>query len=253
MKDLFDAINTRVKEPYWGFFLLSFLAFNWRGLFLLFLASGTAQDRIALFDLQTNLWSLLVCPISMSLLIILITAWLKVCFGKITRIPYEILNTQELNREHKYISEKTKLEDSRAQAIANKEIKLIEKARRDEDIESINNQNVKENLKREIEEVRAEITPIEKEILQAASLDQNGQIIRRAVIGSRFIQAGDTVFGQNDSNLFLKYDHALKTLIMKNFIQEVGDRADMFSITTKGWNLISYLNFPAHRQISSSI
>lgn len=245
MKDLIDAINTRVKEPYWGFFLLSFLAFNWRGLFLLCFATGAAQERINLFDSQTTMWSLVVCPISTALIIVLLTPWLKVCFGKITRIPYEILNTQELNREHKYISEKTKLEDSRAQAIANKEIKLIEKARRDEDIESINNQNVKENLKREIEEVRAEITPIEKEILKAASLDQNGQIIRRAVIGNRFIQAGDTVFGQNDSNIFLKYDHALKTLVMKKFIQEVGDRADMFSITKKGWELISNLNLAA--------
>jgi len=48
MKDLFDAISTRVKEPYWGFFLLSFLAFSWRGLFLLFTSSETAQQRIAL-------------------------------------------------------------------------------------------------------------------------------------------------------------------------------------------------------------
>lgn len=245
MKDLLDAINTRVKEPYWGFFLLSFIAFNWRGLFLLCFATGTAQEKLDLFDSETTFTSLIILPIITALIVLLITPWLKVCFGKIMRIPYEILNTQELNREHKYISEKTKLEDSRAQAIANKEIKLIEKARRDEDIESINNQNVKENLKREIEEVRAEITPIEKEILQAASLDQNGQIIRRAVIGNRFIQAGDTVFGQNDSNLFLKYDHALKTLLMKNFIQEVGNRADMFSITTKGWDLISNLNFAA--------
>ena len=105
MKDLFDAISTRVKEPYWGFFLLSFLAFNWRGLFLLFTSSETAQKRIDVFDLYTNFWSLLVCPISTALIMVLITPWLKVLFGKFSRIPYEILNSQELNRKHAYLTE----------------------------------------------------------------------------------------------------------------------------------------------------
>lgn len=110
MKDLLDAINTRVKEPYWGFFLLSFLAFNWRGLFLLCFATGSAQEKIILFESETTVWSLIICPIITALVILLITPWLKVLFGLASRLAYEKLNSQELAREHKYIAEKNKLE-----------------------------------------------------------------------------------------------------------------------------------------------
>ena len=110
MKDLIDAINTRIKEPYWGFFLLSFLAFNWKGIFLLCFAGESAQVRINLFEQQTDLWSLIVCPISTAIFILLITPWLKLLFGWLSRRAYEKLNSQELEREHKYIAEKNKLE-----------------------------------------------------------------------------------------------------------------------------------------------
>ncbi|MFV5403985.1 MULTISPECIES: hypothetical protein [unclassified Acinetobacter] len=73
MKDLLDAINTRVKEPYWGFFLISFVAFNWRALFLLCFTNGTAEARLDIFDLNTSFTNLFLYPILVALAITLLT------------------------------------------------------------------------------------------------------------------------------------------------------------------------------------
>lgn len=270
MKDLFDAISTRVKEPYWGFFLLSFLAFNWRGLFLLFTSSETAQQRIALFDLYTNLWSLLVCPISTALIMVLITPWLKVLFGKFSRIPYEILNSQELNRKHAYLTEEAKLEQLRlkvnntnADLFESQEKELIERAKRDLAVKAIEDENVKASLQKEINELRAQrnqilneqqnqighqimqISPIEKEILKLAAVDKNAQIMRLTYIGGREIQIGNKKLGMDDNREFLKYDNALESLINKKLIHDISKKGEIFELTHKGWELISTLNFAA--------
>ncbi|WP_180027659.1 hypothetical protein [Acinetobacter sp. YH16032] len=238
MKDLIDAINTRVKEPYWGFFLLSFLAFNWRALFLLCFAKGTAQEKIFLFDDQTTFLSLIVFPIITAVAIMLVTPWLKVLFGLVSGLAYEKLNSQELAREHKYIAEKNKLEQERTLEIANKEKDLIDKAKRDADIETIEHEEVKENLKKDIEELRV-LKNAEKEILQAASMDKNGQIIRRTFIGGRFIQVGNLQLGTQNNMEFLKYDEALNSLRVKGLIQDVGQKGEIFEISYKGWEFIS--------------
>lgn len=257
MKDLIDAINTRIKEPYWGFFLLSFLAFNWKGIFLLCFAGESAQVRINLFEQQTDLWSLIVCPISTAIFILLITPWLKLLFGWLSRRAYEKLNSQELEREHKYIAEKNKLENERAVELANKEKELIDQAKRDIDIDKLEDDQVKQNLREEIEKLRNErdqaskqlfgepniiqIDEEEKEVLKAACLDKNGQIMRRTFIGGRFIQAGNLQLGKDNNMEFLKYDEALKSLKAKELIQDIGQKGEIFEISYKGWNLISKL------------
>ena len=167
MKELFEVINTRVKEPYWGFFLLSFLAFNWKGLFLLCFASGTAQEKIKIFDEYTNVWTILVCPIAIAFFILIITPWLKLLFSWISTSAYEQLNSHDLRREDKYLSEKIELERKRALVLANKEEELIDQAKRDIDINKIEDEDVKESLKREIENLRKE----RNEIVNKVNLD----------------------------------------------------------------------------------
>lgn len=260
MKDLFEAINTRVKEPYWGFFLLSFLAFNWRGLFLLFFATGTAQERIVLFDSQTNFLGLLFLPIATSVVILLITPWLKVIFGYATRSAYERINSQELKRESKYLSEKNALEQERAKELANKENELIDQAKRDIDIKKIEDEDVKNSLKREIENLRNErneiihkvnlgstkkndidLNEFEKEILNYLSLNNEN-----------FIQCGHdfqfglfieiykkNIFKNSDTRKFLKYEEAIKSLTTRKIIYDLGGESKIYELTEFGRELIS--------------
>lgn len=258
MKDLLEAINTRVKEPYWGFFLLSFIAFNWRGLFLLCFATGTAQEKIALFDAETTFSSLIVFPIITALVIMLVTPWLRVLFGWVSRLAYEKLNSQALVREHKYIAEKNKLEKERAVELANKENELIDQAKRDEDIEKIEDETVKENLKREIDQLRKDrqelkndknstpnsqikINSYEKKILDYLALDEHNFIRKEAVFGEGLIiNLGNTRNSKNDNNReYLKFEEAIFSLIDKGILYDLRNEGEIFELTNFGRDFVS--------------
>ena len=57
MKDIVDAINSRVKEPYFGYAFLSFLAINWKAIFLLIYSKGSAEAKIIAFEGTTTTFS----------------------------------------------------------------------------------------------------------------------------------------------------------------------------------------------------
>ncbi|MFB6330548.1 hypothetical protein ACVCFZ_10790 [Acinetobacter variabilis] len=250
MKDLLDAINTRVKEPYWGFFLISFLAFNWKALFLLCFAIGTAQEKINLFDVETSFWSLVVFPIVTALSILLITPWLKVLFGMVSRIAYEQLNSQELAREHKYIAEKNKLEKERAVELANKENELIDQAKRDIDIEKIDDENAKESLKAEIDKLRQErnqlahtndivkdkkLNSYEKEILDYLVNNEGKYIGKNEVSYKPSITIGPKEFLEEQAlREYLNYSEALQSLKAEGLIKDVGNKGKIFELQDKG-------------------
>ena len=63
MKDLFDAITTRIQAPYFGYSLLAFVVLNWRALFLLIMLDATAHERISIFEQETSVWSVVVLPL----------------------------------------------------------------------------------------------------------------------------------------------------------------------------------------------
>ncbi|EZQ10221.1 hypothetical protein [Acinetobacter sp. Ver3] len=250
MKDLIDAINTRVKEPYWGFFLLAFLAFNWRALFLLCFAKGTAQEKIFLFDDQTTFLSLIVFPIITAVAIMLVTPWLKVLFGWISRSAYERLNSQDLKREHKYLAEKNLLEQERSLELANKEKELIDQAKRDVDIEQINDENTREILRAEIDKLRQErnqldhnenikqykeLTIYEKNILEYLYANEGKYIGKDEVSYRPSITIGSKEYVE-ESNLrdYLNYADALKSLKSKGLIRDVGKEGRIFELENKG-------------------
>lgn len=259
MKDLFEAINTRVKEPYWGFFVLSFLAFNWKGLFLLCFASGTAQDRIVFFESHTNLLSLIICPISTALFIVVITPWLKVLFGWLSKSAYERINSQGLKRESRYLSEKIELERKRAIELANQEKEIIDQAKRDEVIEKIENVDVKKMTKDKIEILRKEkndlanslinknslkneidLNDFEKDLLRYLFLNQDGFIGHSIdYLAGPFIHFNDKkILKEKDNRKYLKYNDAIKSLIKRNFIYDLGSEGNIFELTDFGRDFI---------------
>lgn len=258
MKDLLDAINTRVKEPYWGFFLLSFLAFNWRGLFLLFFATGTAQERIVLFDSQTNFWGLLFLPIVTSVVILLTTPWLKVIFGYATRSAYERINSQELKRENKYLSEKNLLEKERAVEFANKENELIDQAKRDVDIDQIADEETRNKLKMEIDKLRHErnqlVHPIENKNLQELSdyeLDllyrlntsQDHCVQKKKINGHDFLVINNAnIHERNNSPLYYRTMDAITSLTRKGLLKDLNSEGKLFEMTSDAKKIASKLD-----------
>lgn len=257
MHDVLDAISARIKAPYFGYALLAFIGLNWRGIFLLTVTSGNPQERLAAFDAQTSAWSLVVLPLLVGGLVTLASPWVRLGFGLLSKRPFEHIDNLHLDSEHKKTIRKTQLEQSRAAFFASKESELIERAKRDEEVLEIEDEQVKEKLKREIDALRRErermsfdlndyendvrLSAQEREILKAAVQDKSGSIMRMSHIGGRTIQAGGRTFGEGSSRDFAKYDSALTDLVSKGLVSAVGHKGEMFELTHAGWQLADAL------------
>jgi hypothetical protein len=257
MHDVLDAISARIKAPYFGYALLAFIGLNWRGIFLLTVTTGAPQERLAAFDAQTSVWSLLVLPLLVGGFVTLLSPWIRLGFGLLSKLPFEKIDNLHLDSEHKKTIRKTQLEQSRSAFFASKESELIERAKRDEEVLEIEDEQLKEKLKSEIDALRRErermsidlsaersdarLSPQEREILKAAAQDKSGSIMRMSYIGGRTIQAGRLTFGEESSRDFARYDSALNDLVSKGLVIAVGHKGEMFELTHSGWQLADAL------------
>ncbi len=162
-----------------------------------------------------------------------------------------------LDFEHRKTIRKTQLEQSRADLFASKESELIERAKRDEEVLEIEDEQLKEKLKQEIEELRRErnrmshdpegkansmhLSAAEQEMLKAAAQDETGSIIRTHHLGGRTIEIGSYTFGEGLSRNFSKYDSALKSLVSKGLVTQMGSKGEMFELTYAGWEVADSL------------
>ncbi|STQ89313.1 hypothetical protein [Iodobacter fluviatilis] len=78
-------------------------------------------------------------------------------------------------------------------------------------------------------------------LLKAASKDTNGTILKIAVIGSRFIQAGESSFGGQGGRESARWEYALNELVDRNFVVERGHKGEVFELTHEGWALADTL------------
>jgi hypothetical protein len=262
MKDVWDAVSTRIKTPYFGYAVLAFIALNWRGLFLLAVTTGTPQDRLSAFDSVTSYHTLFAFPLIIGAAVALITPWLQLLFRFLSSKPLEMIDNINLEAEHKKTIKQTQLEQVRTDFFAYKEKELIDRAKRDEEVASIEDSDTKEKLIAQLQEIRNErdklseeletqsnfgtptfytITSEGKELIIAASKDKNGTIIRDRSIGSKEIQAGRKSFGAEDSREYAKYDSALDMLHNHGLVKPVGNRGEIFELTNSGWELAESL------------
>lgn len=257
MQDVLDAISARIKAPYFGYAILAFIGLNWRGIFLLSVMKGSPQERLAAFDAQTSTWSLIVLPLLAGGLVTLASPWVRLGFGVLSRRPFEHMDNLHLDSEHKRTLRKTQLEQSRSAFFASKESELIERAKRDEKVLQIEDEQLKEKLKAEIDALRREreemsvslterkngirVSSEEREILKAAAQDKGGSIMRMSYISGRTIQAGGLTFGEESSRDFAKYDAALGSLVSNGLVSAVGTKGEMFELTHAGWQLADEL------------
>jgi hypothetical protein len=258
VNELFDAVSARIKAPYFGYALLSFFALNWRALFLLGTTEGTPQQRIDIFDAHTSNLTLLIFPLLISAAIVILTPWIRLFFGLISKKPFEWIDNIQLESEHRINIRKTELEQSRADFFATKERALIERAKRDLEVKSVEDRELQEKLKGEIEALRKEsdsltqrlnnqssavdFTAEEKDLLKAAADSSGGAIIIVDHLSGRHIQAGSTSFGQAGAREFAKYDSALRSLLSKGLIEMTqATNPKSFELTTRGWHIADSL------------
>ncbi len=262
MKEVVDAISSRFRSPYFGYSILAFFAFNWRGIFLLLTLEDSPQQRLAAFDSETCIWTLVVYPLLVGALVAASTHWVRLVFSWVSRKPLELMDILDLEAEHKKTLHQAKLEQSRSKVLAVKEEELIERAKRDEAVAGIEDSEAKERLAAQLDAMRrerdllseqlkqqgnvgtpslAQLSQEEAEILSAAASQKNGSIIKPKSIGARTIQAGGHSFGQDSPREFAKYEEALDNLITMELVKEVGAKGEMFTLTSRGWKVADAL------------
>jgi len=251
MKDVLDAVSARIKAPYFGYVLLSFIAINWRAFFVLSLSRGTPQARLSAFDIETSFVSLVAAPLLIGAGITLASPWIRYGVAYLSRKPQHLFDLIQLDSEHEKMLRKTVLERSRSEHFADRENELIDRAKRDSEIEDIENEELKARLSEQIEALRNErdklheslsgrphtavFSPEEVEILKAASQDESGSITRNVWLNGQSIEAGASSFGEKDKREYSKYDAALKALIVKDLVEKVGRDGGLHELTHSGW------------------
>ncbi|AWX99230.1 hypothetical protein A8139_03840 [Marinomonas primoryensis] len=156
MKDIFDAIDSRIKSPVFGYFLLSMIAFNWKPIFFLIFDDGSVVDRITYFDEHTNFLTLFLYPIGSTFLYILCYPWIQYASIWISSKPTHLKITQNLKAEHNKILEQKRLEDSRNELNKSLEQGIIDQAKRDQKLtEEFKDDESREKVQSEINSMRA--------------------------------------------------------------------------------------------------
>jgi len=258
MNELIDAVSARIKAPYFGYALLAFIALNWRAIFLLGAMDAIPQKRLAAFDSQTSHLSLFIYPLLIGAAAVLLTPWIRFFFSYVSRKPFSLIDNIQLESEHKNTIRKTELEQSRSKFFAAKEQELIQRAKRDEEVLTIEDEELKERLSAQIELLRKESDSLaqqliqkssavdfsqeENELLKAASSSKSGTIFIIEHLSGRHIQAGSASFGRGEQREFAKYDSALKSLLSKGLIQMTrAMKEKSFELTARGWHVADAL------------
>lgn len=257
MNDIVDAITSRFKAPYFGYALLAFFALNWRGIFLLIVSDATPPERLLAFDNETDIYSLVIFPLITGAAVAATAHWVRYIFGMISKKPLELIDNLDLEAQHKRAIRQAELEQSRTKLFSIKETELIDRAKRDEEVERISDKSEREKLKGELDRLRRERDELYEEafnnknniklseearsLLLAAASDKNGIILKPQTLSSRSIQAGGSNFGHESQRDYAKYEAALEELVSYELAKDRAYKGEMYELTHAGWELASSL------------
>ncbi|WP_295515650.1 hypothetical protein [uncultured Stenotrophomonas sp.] len=255
MNDILDAVSARIKAPWFGYAVLAFIAFNWRGIFLLATTEGAPLARLAAFDAATSHWTLFGWPLAVGVLATVATPWTRFLFAWLAKKPFGHIDDLQLESEHRRTVRKTELERSRSALLATQEAEIIERAKRDAEVQKISDADVKERAEAQLEALRQKrdfdsrkeesepwsdrLSPTELELLKQATKDGSGSITRRNYIGGRMLQAGGVAFGKSGTREFLRYDSALESLLKWGLVKQLGEVT--YELTHQGWTVAESL------------
>jgi hypothetical protein len=79
-------------------------------------------------------------------------------------------------------------------------------------------------------------------LLKTASSRNDGSILKIAVIGGKFVQAGGQTFGGEGGRENAKWEHALNELLNEGLVVARGFKGEVFELTHEGWAFADMLN-----------
>lgn len=156
MNDFIEALKARLNSPVLGYFGLALLAFNWQAFFFLIAQEGDVLARIQFFEQHTSTTSLIGWPLAFSLLFSVSYPWVLLLVTWFSAKPTELKDMVQASSEHKVLVRRKQLEDARSSLLANAEHELIERAKRDQELDKLESEELRQRLRSELEQLRAE-------------------------------------------------------------------------------------------------
>lgn len=251
MKEVFSAINDRIKTPYYGYALLAFFALNWRAIFVLFVSKGSASERLAAFDSKTSTIELIFLPLFIGLCISLLNPWLKVLFSWIEKKPRQLYADRISDEEHYKLKYQIKLKTERDALEKVEEEKLISRAKRDSEVETIENESVKEKLKSDIKDIRKDSSDSKSDVYSSLTSPELKlmKIFMEQNTGTSYdddkhIKIGTKTIGTgvNGEEEYAVIKGALNSLYLKNLMHiDYSHHPVKHALNGDGWALIDLL------------
>ena len=228
MKELIEEIDSRIKSPLFGYFIFSLIALNWEELFYLIVHNGTVADRIAYFNNGTSSWSLFIFPFILASAYSILYPWLQCIFIFFGTKPTELQNSLQAQSEHKLLIKKQKLEKARSNLLEETEKELIDRAKRDAELEDIEDVNVREKLQSEIDSLRKERDDIRGSLTKKPEADSSPiskdqeEIIRLITSVGGSMDEDEIIKSSNFDKV--KTEYYLEDLLNNKFLEKDYDR-----------------------------
>lgn len=113
MKDVVEVFHSRISNPFYGYFIFSFISVNWQALFYLLISADDVTTRIKYFSNNSDWISLLLIPVIIGVTFTILFPWINYIFLKFRKIPTDWRNKLQANSEHELLQEKQKFAEAR--------------------------------------------------------------------------------------------------------------------------------------------
>lgn len=249
MNDLIDVTKERIKSPYFGYCFLSFIFINWRAFYILIKTKGLPLERLSAFDEATNNFNLFFWPFVFGGVVFLVRPWLEFLSEFISSKPSSLVMYMKLRNENNIIIRKSELEAARINLIDNKERSLIERAKRDGEIDMIEDEELRKEVKRKVGIVRIEGGGVDeyfKEnsmacfVLGLIAKNGNGVVKSMSVENEdgEYLEFnfGEVTVNHKNRYRFLQVEDVLNNLVERELLKISNAQPWIMELTLAGWD-----------------
>lgn len=152
IREIFDALSQRIRSPVIGYVILMVLLFNWKVFFFLFFSGESAEAKFTNFDDHTDRWSLFVFPTIVGIAAAILTPWINVVGQWAVTKPMLIHKKRNAEAAHELALLKAGHKNAENKLIEG----LIEAAKQDEQVMQIEDDETRNRLQQQINELREE-------------------------------------------------------------------------------------------------
>lgn len=157
VKEIFESLSTRIRSPYFGYVFFFAVFLNWKAWYFLAFEDVSVLDKFKYFECETTTTSLIYYPLGFALLAVIVSPWLRFLFVLIAKHPTTLRNILQVQSESKILEEKNKLEKLRNELQAQEEDKIISQAERDAKVRSIKDEESRDLVQKQLDELRSSI------------------------------------------------------------------------------------------------